>query len=264
MKVDQFFAFRNRGDETKPFLSHLEDLRFTIVKIAIALVLAMVACFLFRNELAAIVQRPLIAVDPHRAANLQSLGVADSFTISLELSFYGGLVLSFPFLVFFLAEFVLPALSRKEKAMLFPASLLGAGLFLSGAAFCYFVVLPQTLEFFFKDAQSMNWQPTWTVREYYSFTTQFVISFGLAFELPLVVLLLVKLDIVDYNLLKKTRTFAVVIIFILAAVITPTSDILTLLLMGGPMYFLYEICIGIAWLMQDRSQIKKSDSSDLS
>ena len=66
MKVDQFFAFRNRGDESKPFLSHLEDLRFTIVKIAIALVLAMVACFLFRNELAAIVQRPLIAVDPQR------------------------------------------------------------------------------------------------------------------------------------------------------------------------------------------------------
>lgn len=72
MKVDQFFAFRNRGDESKPFLSHLEDLRFTIVKIAIALILAMVACFLFRNELAAIVQHPLIAVDPQRAANLQS------------------------------------------------------------------------------------------------------------------------------------------------------------------------------------------------
>ena len=68
MKVDHFFAFRNRGDESKPFLSHLEDLRFTIVKIAIALILAMVACFLFRNELAAIVQRPLIAVDPQRAA----------------------------------------------------------------------------------------------------------------------------------------------------------------------------------------------------
>jgi len=71
----------------------------------------------------------------------------------------------------------------------------------------------------------------------------------------------VKLGIVDYDLLKRTRTFAVVIIFILAAVITPTSDIMTLLLMGGPMYFLYEICIGIAWLMQDRSQEKKTDIS---
>jgi sec-independent protein translocase protein TatC len=112
MKFDNFFAFRNRGDESKPFLSHLEDLRFTIVKMAIALIAGMVGCFVFRNEMAAIVQHPLIAVDPHRAANLQSLGVADSFTISLELSFYGGLVMSFPFIVYFLAEFVLPALSR--------------------------------------------------------------------------------------------------------------------------------------------------------
>mgnify|MGYP006271913343 CR=1 FL=1 len=73
-------------------------------------------------------------------------------------------------------------------------------------------------------------------------------------------LLLVKLEIVDYDLLKRTRTFAVVIIFILAAVITPTSDILTLILMGGPMYCLYEMCIGIAWLMQDRSQNNKTDT----
>jgi sec-independent protein translocase protein TatC len=80
-----------------------------------------------------------------------------------------------------------------------------------------------------------------------------VISFGLAFELPLVVLLLVKLGIVDHELLSRTRAFAVVVIFILAALITPTSDILTLLLMGGPMYILYEICIGIAWLMRDKN-----------
>lgn len=247
--LEKFFAFRNRGDEPKPFLSHLEDLRFTVIKMAAVLVLAMLGGFVFRNELAAIVQHPLFAVDPNRAANLQSLGVADSFTISLELAFYAGLVISFPFLVYFLAEFILPALTAKEKAMLLPTAAIGSGLFLAGAAFSYFVVLPQTLEFFFKDAQSMNWQPTWTVREYYSFTTQFVISFGLAFELPLAVLLLVKLEIVDHALLQRTRSFAVVIIFILAAVITPTSDILTLVLMGGPMYVLYELCVMIAWFM---------------
>ncbi len=248
-RLEKFFAFRNRGDDAKPFLSHIEDLRFTIIKIASALVLGMFLSFVFRTELAAIVQNPLVAVDPQRAANLQSLGVADSFTISLELSFYAGLVLSFPLIIIFLTEFILPALTPKEKVMIFPAAALGSGLFLGGAAFSYFVVLPQTLEFFFKDAQSMNWQPTWTVREYYSFATQFVISFGLAFELPLAVLLLVKLGIVDHELLNHTRAFAVVVIFVLAALITPTSDILTLLLMGGPMYVLYEICIGIAWLM---------------
>jgi len=256
MILEKLFAFRNRGDEPKPFLAHLEDLRFTIVKIAGALIGGMVLSFAFRSELAAIIQRPLVAVDPSRAANLQSLGVADSFTISLELAFYGGMVISFPFLVLFLAEFILPALTAKEKAMILPAAIFGSGLFLLGGAFAYFVVLPQALEFFFQDAKAMNWQPTWTVREYYSFTTQFIIAFGLSFELPLVVLMLVKLGIVDHAHLKKTRAFAVVVIFVFAAVITPTSDIVTLLLMGVPMCILYEACIGIAWFMGRRAAAK--------
>jgi len=252
MSWQRFFDFREMRDDPKPFLAHLEDLRGTLVKIALTLGAGMALCFLFRTELAAIIQRPLIAVDPSRAANLQSLGVADSFTISLELAFYGGLVVSFPFILFFLAQFVFPALTPTEKKALIPASMIGFGLFLAGVIFAYLVVLPQTLEFFFQDAKSMSWQPTWTVREYYSFTTQFVIGFGLAFELPVAVLLLVKLGIVDYEVLAKTRAFALVIIFIVAAVITPTSDFLTLALMGGPMYVLYEICIGIAWFMKRR------------
>ncbi|MEI6279841.1 MAG: twin-arginine translocase subunit TatC [Verrucomicrobiae bacterium] len=249
MSLKRFFDFRETRDEAKPFLAHLEDLRTMLIKAAIVLTVAMTLCFVFRSELAALVQRPLIAVDPERAANLQSLGVADSFTISINLAFYGGVILSFPFLLLFLAEFVLPALTPLEKRMLYPASAVGFGLFLAGVTFSYFVVLPQTLQFFFADAQTMHWKPTWTVREYYSFTTQFVISFGFAFELPMAVLLLVKLGIVDYALLRRTRTFALVIILILAAVITPTSDVLTLVLMAAPMYALYEICIAISWFM---------------
>jgi len=252
MSLKKFFDFRESRDEAKPFLAHLEDLRSTLIKMAIALTASMTLCFLFRNELAAVVQHPLITVDPERAANLQSLGVADSFTISLELAFYGGIIIAFPFLLLFLAEFILPALKPSEKRLLYPAAGVGFGLFLAGVVFSYFVVLPQTLAFFFNDARSMHWQPTWTVREYYSFTTQFVISFGLAFELPLVVLLLVKLGIVDYALLCRTRAFALIVIFIFAAIITPTSDVLTLVLMGGPMYVLYEICIAISWFMRPR------------
>ena len=252
MSLKKFFDFRETRDEAKPFLAHLEDLRLTLIKIAIALAITMTLCFVFRSELAGVIQRPLIDVDPARAANLQSLGVADSFTISLELSLYGGIILAFPFILLFLAEFVLPALNASEKRILYPVALVGFGLFLTGVAFCYFVVLPQTLEFFFQDAKGMHWQPTWTVREYYSFTTQFIIGFGLAFELPLVILVLVKLGIVDYALLKRTRAYAVVIIFFIAAIITPTTDIVTLILMGGPMYVLYEICILIAWFMGRR------------
>ena len=221
--LERFLAFRNKGDEAKPFLTHIEDLRVTIIKVALALVVGMFVCFAFRDSIAGFIQRPLVDLDPERAANLQSLGVADSFTISLELAFYGGIVISFPLLVIFIAEFILPALNKKEKAMIIPVALIGSGLFLTGAAFSYFVVLPQTLDFFFNDARAMNWQPTWTVREYYSFTTQFIIAFGLAFELPLAVLMLVKLGFVDHTQLRKTRAFAVVVIFIFAAIITPTS-----------------------------------------
>jgi sec-independent protein translocase protein TatC len=249
MNLHRLFEFRESLDEPKPFLEHLEDLRSLLIKIAITLGVAMTVCFMFRTTLAKIIQSPLARVAPDRAANLQSLGVADSFTISLEMSLYGGLILAFPFILYFLAEFVLPALRPEEKRVLLPSALVGFGLFLVGVAFCYFVVLPQALAFFFQDAQAMNWQPTWTVREYYSFTTQFVIAFGLAFELPIVVLVLVKLGILDAATLKRTRAFALIVIFIVAAIITPTSDILTLAMMGGPMYLLYEACIVIASFM---------------
>ena len=135
MSLKRFFDFRESRDEAKPFLAHLEDLRMTLIKIAVVLVATMTLCFAFRRELAEIIQHPLIAMDPTRAANLQALGVADSFTISLELSLYAGIVLAFPFILLFLAEFVLPALTSLEKRLLYPVALLGFALFLTGVVF---------------------------------------------------------------------------------------------------------------------------------
>ncbi|MFY8215177.1 MAG: twin-arginine translocase subunit TatC [Chthoniobacterales bacterium] len=253
-----FFHFRELEDEPKPFLDHIEDFRTMIIRMAIALAVAMTFGFFARGWLFAIIQRPLHAVDPERANNLQSLGVVDSFSISLELAFYSGIVLAFPLLLVFLAQFVLPALTSKERQYIWPAAAIGFGLFLSGVAFAYFVVLPEALEFFYSDAQSLGWIPTWTVREYYSFTTQFVIAFGLAFELPVVVLLLVKLDLLTATDLKRIRPQAAIAILIFAAVLTPTSDMITMLMMGGPMYVLYEACIWIAFFMERKSAAKES------
>lgn len=247
-----FFRFREVNDEAKPFLEHLEDLRGTLIKMAIALGAAMVLCFAFRGTLASIIQWPLSQVAPERAANLQSLGVADSMMISIQISFYAGIVLAFPFLLFFLTQFIVPALNEVEKRMIFPAAGIGFGLFLVGVLFGYFVVLPQALNFFFVDSQRMSWQPMWTVREYYSFATQFIIAFGLSFELPVVIIVLVKLGFVTSHSLRQSRSFAVVAILIFAAIITPTQDIFTLVLMGGPMYLLFEACIVIASIMERR------------
>ena len=253
MNWRRFFDFRELRDDPKPFLDHLEDLRLMLVKMAVVLGLMMAIAFAFQKTIVQIMERPLLAFDPDRTS-LTNFGVADPLTIAIELSFYSGLVMAFPLLVLFLAEFVLPALTHRERRMLYPAAAASFGLFLTGVLFAYYCVLPPTLDYFFNYSKSLNWRPQWSVREYFSFTTQFVISFGLAFELPLAVLILVKLEILSYEVFQKTRAFAVLIILFLAAIITPTTDMLTLILMAGPMYLLYEGCILIAWFLERKAR----------
>lgn len=251
MKWQRFFDFRELDDEPKPFLDHIEDLRRMLIKMILALGIMMILSFVFQAQIIHFIQAPLDAIDPDKK-NLRNLGIADPLSIAIELSFYSGLVLSFPFLVLFLAEFILPALTKSERRMMYPAAGVSLGLFLAGSGFAYYFVLPPALDYFFNYSKSLGWSPEWTVRDYFSFTTQFVISFGLAFELPLAVLILVKLEILSYEILQRTRAFAVVIIMIAAAVITPTTDVFTLLLMAGPMYLLYEGCIVIARIMEKK------------
>jgi sec-independent protein translocase protein TatC len=177
-------------------------------------------------------------------------------TVSLQLSFYAGLIISCPILIFLLAKFLFPALKPTERQILIPVSLFGMFLFLTGVLFAYLVVLPGTLSFFFKDAKAMHWTPNWNVREYYSFTTQFLIAFGVAFEMPMVVLALVKLGILTSEQLRKTRSVAIIVIFTVAAFVTPSPDLVTYLLMGGPMVVLYELCIWLArWVEPKRAVV---------
>ena len=257
MDIKNIFSFREQEDEAKPFMDHVGDLRVMIIRMAVTLVVATVAAFFFRDYLAAVIQRPLILVDPTRANSLQSLGVADSMTISLSLAFYAGLIISFPFLTLFLAQFLFPALKPGERKILLPVALFALLLFLAGISFAYLVVLPGTLDFFFKDAKAMKWNPTWTVREYYSFTTQFLIAFGIAFEMPMVVLALVKLGFLTAEKLRKTRSVAIIVIFTAAAFITPSPDLITYLLMGGPMVVLYEFCIWLAKWVEPKTEISQ-------
>src|SRR5215212_1930543 len=257
MALRNVFKFREAAetDSSKPFLDHLEDLRWTIVKMALTLGVTMIVCFAFRGTLVRILQAPLNAVDPQVGA-LRALGITDSITISFHLAFYAGIVLSFPLLLYFLAEFVLPALTALEKRFVFPAIAVSFALFLLGVTICYFWLLPKTILFFFRDTESLGWAPTWTVQQYYSFVTRFTIGFGLSFELPVVVLALVRFGLVTYRFMARTRPYAIVLIFILATVITPTPDILTLIAMALPMCLLYESCIWIAWLMERRAEAR--------
>jgi len=255
MGLRDIFKFRDlpESETSKPFLEHLEDLRWTIVKMAIALVLAMVVCFCFRSALVQIMQRPLRDIDPTIGA-LRALAITDSFTISFRLAFYAGIVVSFPLLLYFMAEFVLPALTAMEKRFLFPAILVSTALFLTGVLAAYYWLLPKTILFFFRDTQSLGWAPTWTVQEYYAFVTRFTIAFGLAFELPVVVLALVRFGLITYEFMARTRPYAVVLLFIFAAIISPTPDVITMIAMALPLCLLYESCIWITWFVRRKQQ----------
>jgi sec-independent protein translocase protein TatC len=254
MTLRDIFKFREvpESETSKPFLEHLEELRWMIVKMAITLSVAMIVCFTFRSTLVRILQAPLRDVGS-QIGTLKALGITDSIVISFHLAFYAGIVLSFPLLLYFIAEFVLPALTAVERRFLLPAILVSFALFLLGVSVCYFWLLPKTILFFFRDTESLGWAPTWTVQQYYSFVTRFTLGFGLAFELPVVVLALVRFGLITYRFMARTRPYALVLIFILATIITPTPDILTLVAMALPMCLLYESCIWIAWLMERRN-----------
>jgi len=254
MALRDIFKFRElpESETSKPFLEHLEDLRWTVVKMMITLVLAMMICFAFRSTLVRVMQAPLHEVGSQIGA-LKALGITDSIVISFHLAFYAGIVLSFPLLLYFLAEFVLPALTAVEKRFLLPAIFISFALFLGGVLVCYFWLLPKTILFFFRDTESLGWAPTWTVQQYYSFVTRFTMGFGLAFELPVVVLALVRFGLVTYKFMARTRPYAIVLIFLLATIIAPTPDLLTLIAMALPMCLLYESCIWIALVMERRT-----------
>jgi sec-independent protein translocase protein TatC len=253
MTLQNIFSFRTfSGSESlKTFFEHLEDLRCTIVKVAITLTVATVVCFAFRSTLVRVMQAPLDQLNPAHGA-LRALGVTDSMTISFHLAFYAGIVLSFPLILYFVVEFVLPALTRIERRLVLPGILFSFGLFLCGVLLCYFWLLPKTILFFFYDTESLGWTPAWTVEQYYSFVTRFALGFGLAFELPVVVLALVRMGLITYEFMARTRPHAVVLVFVLATILTPTPDILTLIAMALPMCLLYESCIWISWAIERR------------
>ncbi len=190
---------------------------------------------------------------------LIALRPSEGFMISLKISLFAGIALSFPFLLFFIAEFVLPGLHKKEKKLLAPALAVGFGLFAVGAIFCYTVVAPRALEFFQSYSENLNLENTWTIGEYVSFVTLLVLLFGLCFELPVVVLALVKLELLSFKQMNGSRSYAIVAIYFIAALITPTVDLITLNLLAIPMLLLYEISIWLAYFLE-KSDRKKEEA----
>ncbi len=185
---------------------------------------------------------------------MSALKPTETFMLSIKLAFFAGIIISFPLLLMFLLQFVLPGLHNNERRILWPSMAIGFGLFISGVCFAYFVVLPRALGFFYGWSESMGVSNDWRIGEYIGFATQFTLLFGVSFELPVVVMVFVKLGMLTYQTMANTRSYAIVAILIIAAILTPTPDVFTLVLMAMPMIFLYEICIWLAWFDERKAR----------
>ncbi|MDR1191989.1 MAG: twin-arginine translocase subunit TatC [Verrucomicrobiales bacterium] len=246
------------NDGSKPFLDHLEDLRKMLFKSIIALVVCMGLCLGFVKYILALLKHPLTVAAAAKNLPLDEMLVANTpmspLNTIMQTALLGGLLLALPFMLFFVGQFILPALTAREKRLLIPAFSVGAALFLGGVAFCYFLILPQTLTYLMDLGNFTEQRALWALDEYLGFIVQLLIAFGVSFELPLVIVILAKLGIISKKFLAKYRRHAFLVIFIFTTCMMPTTDPWSLMAMAGPMYLLYEasiFCVG--WIERKRA-----------
>jgi sec-independent protein translocase protein TatC len=189
--------------------------------------------------------------------NLVNLSPAGGFFVAFQVALYGGALLASPLIFYFVMTFVFPALKMREKKYVYRGLFFGGGLFLLGISFCYFILMPVSLA---ASQTYSNWlgfdAQQWRAEDYISFVCRFILGMGLGFELPVVILTLVKIGMLGYSTLRGMWCYMIVINLILGAVLT-TPEVVTQILMAVPLYLLYEITVWIAWYW-DREEKKRA------
>jgi len=222
-----------------PFMDHLKELRTRLIWAFIALAIATAVSFIFTKQVFVFLMVPL------GDGSLQALRPTETLGNYMKVALLCGIILAMPVLVYQLARFLAPGLTKEERRYLF-LLVPGATLcFVTGAAFAYYIMLPSAiyfLQFFMSDIIRQDW----TVGDYLSFVTSLIFWIGVAFELPLFVYFLAKLGIVDAETLRKNRKYALIAIAVLAAVITPTVDPMNMILVMLPLIVLYELGVILA------------------
>ncbi len=235
-------------DTEMPFLDHLEELRQRLFWIAGAILVGVIASFIVlsqkRLDLVGLLAEP---IKPYlRNGSLVYTHPGTSFKIILNASIISGIVLATPVIGYQLWGFFSPALHPHEKRVIVPTLMGMVGLFLAGVALCYFVVLPFTLKFF-HGFESASLTPMIEATEYFDFAFSMMLAFGLAFELPIAILLLSVLGIIQPKTLTKYRRHAIVVCVVAAAFITPDASPTTLFALAGPLYFLFELGVVLSY-----------------
>ena len=241
--------------ETKPelpgmsFLQHLEELRRRIIYCLLAVAVTFLAGWWKAERIFAFMQNPIIeALHRHKLdEKLVYTNPVDPFNMYLKVGFIAGLFIASPFILYQVWGFIAPGLYRHEKRYVLPFMFSTVGLFLAGGAFGYKMVYPAALDFLI--GYGSQFQPMITIHEYTNLFLTVILGMGVVFEMPILIFFLALLGIVSAGWMWRNLRYSILVIFILAAIITPTTDILNMCIFAAPMVALYVLSIGVAWLV---------------
>ena len=223
-------------------MEHLDELRKRIVRSAIFLFLGFIVAYIFHEKLFALVQAPLGKI----GKTLVFTHPMDPLNIYLQVSLIGGAILASPFILFQVWMFIAPGLYQKERRFVIPFMAATVGLFLTGAAFGYYYVLPGAIKNLVVD-MGHNFTPMITIEDYTSFFLSIILGLGISFEMPVLIFFLAMFGIVSPKFLWTNIRYAILAVFLVAAIITPSPDPWTMCIYAIPMLALYLIGIGVAW-----------------
>ncbi|MFA5623721.1 MAG: twin-arginine translocase subunit TatC [Bradymonadales bacterium] len=241
-----------------PFLEHFRELRRRLIYIVVVLFIGLLACFTVAGKIYDWLAIPIFDALPETNKNLVFLDPLEPFFVYLKLSLLAALFVSSPFIFYQIYRFVAPALYRKERRWILPATAFSSLIFVAGAAFCYYVVLPLGLGTLIKFGldNTQDLVPQISMAFYYSLVIKLMLAFGLIFETPVFAVILARLGLITRKSLTKHWRGAVVGIFILAAVLTP-PDAITQILLALPMILLYGVSILLVGLVQKRELVEE-------
>jgi len=246
------------NDKELPLTEHLAELRQRLIKSLGAVVAMSAVCYSLIDPIFSMVSQPLMEVMPPDQTLIFS-SYPEAFFTYIKLAITAGIFLASPVIIYQALAFVSPGLYPHERRYLYPFVFLGSLLFVGGGLFGYFVAFPAAFKFLASYQRSgLLLLPN--VSAYFSLTVRLLLGFGMAFEVPLVMVFLGVIGIVDAQFLRRNRKYALLLIFVLAAILTPTPDVINQLIMAIPLLLLYELSIILVWITGARKREREGEN----